>query len=241
MTGAPLHVVHLHSTSLAFTAPHLRLVEEARGRGLDITTECYPYTAGMTDLASGVFDEGWRESMGIDYSDLLWAATGERLTAETFAARRATGGMVAVFSIPEDAVRAALSHPLVIVASDAVMKDGKGHPRSAGTNARLLGHYARKEGALPLMEALRKITLMPAQRLERRAPALRNKGRVRVGADADLTLFDPDRVLDRATWSEPTLAPEGIPYVLVAGVPVVEGGVLRAERTPGRPVRAPVQ
>jgi N-acyl-D-aspartate/D-glutamate deacylase len=238
VTGAPLHVVHLHSTSLAFTARHLRLVEDARARGLDVTTECYPSTAGMTDLASGVFDEGWREAMGIDYGDLLWAATGERLTAETFAARRPQGGMVAVFSIPEDAVRAALAHPLVVVASDAVMKDGKGHPRSAGPNARLLGRYVREEKALPLMEALRKITLMPAQRLEARAPAFREKGRVRVGADADLTLFDPARVLDRATWSEPALPPDGIPYVLVGGVPIVDHGILRPAAVPGRGLKA---
>ena len=87
------------------------MIDGARARGLDVTTECYPYTAGMTDIASGVFDEGWREALGIDYPDLLWAATGERLTAETFAARRKQGGMVAVFSIPEEMVRAAIAHP----------------------------------------------------------------------------------------------------------------------------------
>lgn len=241
VTGAPLHVVHLHSTSVALTARHLRLVEAARARGMDVTTECYPYTAGMTDLASGVFDEGWREALGIDYQDLLWADTGERLTAETFAARRKTGGMVAVFSIPEDAVRAAIAHPAAIVASDAVMREGKGHPRSAGTNARLLGEYVREQKTLPLMEALRKITLMPAQRLERRAPVFKDKGRVRVGADADLTLFDPATVRDRATWTAPTTPPAGIPYVLVAGLPVVEGGVPRKDALPGRPLRAPVR
>ena len=148
VTGAPLHVVHLHSTSVGFTARHLAMIDGARARGLDVTTECYPYTAGMTDIASGVFDEGWREALGIDYPDLLWAATGERLTAETFARRRKQGGMVAVFSIPEEMVRAAIAHPLVIVASDAVMEKGKGHPRSAATNARLLGVYvAGREGA----------------------------------------------------------------------------------------------
>jgi N-acyl-D-aspartate/D-glutamate deacylase len=241
VTGAPLHVVHLHSTSLAFTARHLSMIREARGRGMDLTTECYPYTAGMTDIASGVFDEGWREALAIDYGDLLWAATGERLTAATFAERRKTGGMVAVFSIPEDAIRAALADPLALVASDAVMKDGKGHPRSAGTNARLLGHYVREQKVLPLMEALRKITLMPAQRLERRAPALRDKGRVRTGADADLTLFDPGTVRDLATWNAPTTPPAGIVHVLVAGVPVVANGKLQASRAPGRPVRAPAE
>ena len=241
VTGAPLHVVHLHSTSVGFTTRHLRLVEDARARGLDVTTECYPYTAGMTDIASGVFDEGWREALGIDYSDLLWAATGERLTAATFAALRQKGGMVAVFSIPEDAVRAAIAHPLVIVASDAVMHEGKGHPRSAGTNARLLGEYVRAQNALPLMEALRKITLMPAQRLERRAPAFKDKGRVRAGADGDLTLFDPHTVRDLATWTAPSAPPAGIAYVLVAGVPVVERGTLRKDVLPGRPLRAPLR
>ena len=241
VTGAPLHVVHLHSTSVGATLRHLAMIDGARARGLDVTTECYPYTAGMTDIASGVFDEGWRESLGIDYSDLLWAATGERLTEATFAARRREGGMVAIFSIPEDMVRAAIAHPLVIVASDAVMEKGKGHPRSAATNARLLGHYVRDQKVVPLMEALRKITLLPAQRLERRVPAMRDKGRVRVGADADLTLFDPARVRDRATWSAPAEPPDAIDYVIVGGVPVVERGVLRGDVRPGRPVRAPVR
>ena len=149
--------------------------------------------------------------------------------------------MVAIFSIPEEMVRAAIAHPLVIVASDAVMENGKGHPRSASTNARLLGVYARDEKVVTLMEALRKITLLPAQRLERRAPAMRDKGRIRVGADADLTLFDPTRVRDRATWTAPAMPPEGIDYVIVGGVPIVERGVLRRDVKPGRPVRAPMR
>jgi N-acyl-D-aspartate/D-glutamate deacylase len=241
VTGAPLHVVHLPSTSLRFTERHLAMIAGARARGLDVTTECYMYVAGMTDIASGVFDEGWREAAGIDYGDLQWAATGERLTAETFAAHRKTGGMVAVFSIPEDAVTAMLADPHTIVASDGLMRGGKGHPRTAGNCARLLGLYVREQKRLTLMDALRRITLLPARRLERRAPVFRQKGRVRVGADADLTLFDPERIRDRASWNEPTLAPEGIAAVIVAGVPIVENGVRRPGVMPGRGVRAEVR
>jgi N-acyl-D-aspartate/D-glutamate deacylase len=238
ISGAPLHVVHLHSTSLAWTERHLQMLGEAKAHGLDVTTECYPYTAGMTDIASGVFNEGWQKSLDIDYGDLLWAATGERLTRETFDAYRKQGGFVAVFSIPEPAVRAALTHPLSMVASDAVMKNGKGHPRSAGTNGELLGRYARDEKLLPLMDALRKITLMPAQRLEHLAPLFKHKGRVQTNADADLTVFDPQRIAARATWNEPTLPTAGISYVLVAGVPIIENGKLQPSLAPGKGLRA---
>jgi dihydroorotase len=99
----------------------------------------------------------------------------------------------------------------------------------------------REQHALPLMDALRKVTLMPAQRLERRAPLFKDKGRLRVGADADLTLFDPATVRDLATWAAPTTPPAGIPYVIVAGVPVVERGVLRKDVLPGRGLRAPLR
>jgi N-acyl-D-aspartate/D-glutamate deacylase len=209
----------------------------AHARGLDVTTECYPYTAGMTDIASGVFNAGWQGSLGIDYGDLLWAASGERLTQESFERYRKQGGFVAVFSIPERAIDATLSHPLAVVASDAVMKDGKGHPRSAGTNGRFLGHYVRQRGLLPLMQALGKLTVLPARRLERLAPVFKKKGRVQVGADADLTVFDPHTIEARATWAEPTLPTTGIAYVFVAGTAVVENGALNAARHPGLGLR----
>lgn len=236
-TGAPLHVVHLHSTSIRAMGRHLTMIAGARARGLDVTTEVYPYLAGMTDISSGVFNEGWREALEIDYKDLQWVATGERLTAETFASKRKTGGLVAVFSIPPEAVEAGLAHPLVLVASDGLI----GHPRNAGTYARVLGHYVREKKVVGLMEALRKISLMPAQRLERLVPTMKRKGRVSVGADADVAVFDPERVIDKATFEQPMVPSEGFVHVLVGGVPVVRDGAPVEGVLPGRGLRGPAR
>jgi N-acyl-D-aspartate/D-glutamate deacylase len=119
-----------------------------------------------------------------------------------------------------------------MIASDGILANGKGHPRAAGCYARVLGRYVREQHTLPLLEAVRKMSLLPAQRL-----GLKNKGRIRLGADADLTIFDPTRVIDRATYENPAQYSEGIPFVLVNGVPVVEDGVLQASVAPGRGVR----
>jgi dihydroorotase len=232
-TGASVHVVHITSMGLRETPLCLEMIAGARSRGLDITTEAYPYTAGMTDLGSAIFSEGWQQRQGgISFGDLQWAATGERLTADSFARYRKQGGMVAIHSIPEDVVRGAMSNPMVMIASDGILEEGKGHPRAAGTYARVLGRYVREQHALSLMDALRKMTVMPADRL-----GLKNKGRIAVGADADLTVFDPDRVIDRATFDKPAQYSEGIEYVLVNGTAVVSKGELREGEMPGRGVR----
>jgi N-acyl-D-aspartate/D-glutamate deacylase len=239
ITGAPLHVVHIQSTGGPATPKLLQMISEAKARKLDVTTECYPYIAGMTDIKSAIFDEGWKEVFGIDYKDLQWAATGERLTKETFAEYRKTGGMVAVFSMTEEIVSAAIKSPVTMVASDGILEKGKGHPRTAGTYSRVLGHYVREQGTLSLMDAITKMTLMPAQRLERRVPSMRNKGRIRVGADADLTIFDPQSIIDQSTFQEPAKYAAGIRFVLVNGVLIVKDGELQSNVYPGRPIRAP--
>jgi dihydroorotase len=240
-TGAPLHVVHITSMGLKFTPQLIAMVEGGRRHGLDVTTECYPYTAGSTALQSAIFDPGWQENMGITYKDLQWTETGERLTAETFEKYRKIGGNVVIHSIPEEAARVAVANPMVIIASDGMPITGaKVHPRGQGTFSRVLGHYVREEKALDLMTALRKMTLLPAQRLERRAPMFRNKGRIRLGADADITVFDPQRVIDKATYEDPLEYSEGIQFVLVNGVPVVKDGGLVEGVFPGRAARAPV-
>ena len=240
-TGAPLHVVHITSMGLKYTPDLIAMVEGAQRHGLDVTTECYPYTAGSTALQSAVFDPGWQEAMGITYKDIQWAETGERLTAETFERYRKEGGIVVIHSIPEEAARTAVANPIVMIASDGLMITGaKVHPRGQGTFSRVLGHYVREEKALDLMTALRKMTLMPAQRLEKRAPAFQNKGRIRVGGDADITVFDADRVIDKATYDDPLQYSEGIQFVLVNGVPVVKDGQLVDGQFPGRAARAPI-
>ena len=242
ITGAPLHIVHLNSSGTEFTPQLLSIIAEARSHGIDVTTECYPYTAGMTKIASAIFNDGWQQNLAIDYKDLQWPETGERLTAESFARYRKTSGWVITFTNTEEMVKAAVISPLTMIASDGIpYVDGRSHPRSAGTYARILGRYVREQKSLSLMEALRKMSLAPAQRLEKRTPAMRNKGRIRVGADADITVFDPSRVTDRATYQQPGLYSEGIQHVVVGGVPVVKDGRLQEGVTPGRPVRAPVQ
>ena len=240
-TGAPLHVVHITSIGLKNTPELISMVDGAQRQGLDVTTECYPYTAASTNLQTAIFDPGWQDSMGIAYKDIQWVKTGERLTAETFEKYRKEGGAVVIFSIPEGAARAAVANPIVMIASDGMRITGpKVHPRGQGTFSRVLGHYVREEKALDLMTALRKMTLMPAQRLAKRAPAFKDKGRIRVGADADITVFDPNRILDKATFEEPLQYSEGIQFVLVNGVPVVKDGQLVERIFPGRAARAPV-
>jgi dihydroorotase len=226
---------------LKYTPQLIAMVEGAQKRGLDVTTECYPYTAGSTYLQSSIFDPGWQETLEISFHDVQWADTGERLTAETFEKYRKQGGIVVIHSIPEEAARIAVSNPMIMIASDGIPITGaKVHPRGQGTFSRVLGHYVREEKALDLMAALRKMTLMPAQRLEKRAPMFKDKGRIRVGADADITVFDATRVIDKATYENPLQYSEGIQFVLVNGVPVVKDGQLIDGVFPGRAARAPI-
>ncbi len=236
-TGASLHIVHVTSTGLIQTPECLRLIDGARQRGIDVTTEAYPYTAAMTGIETAIFDDGWQQKMGIGYGDLQWVATGERLTEETFRRYRRQGGLVVIHSIPEPIARLAVSHPQIMIASDGVINVGKGHPRGAGSYARVLGRYVREERVSGLMEALRKMSLMPAQRLEKSVPMMRAKGRVKIGADADLIVFDPLRVTDRATFEKPAQYSEGIRYVLVNGVFVVRDERLVEGARPGIGIR----
>ena len=232
ITGASLHVVHLTSVAARLTPICLQMIEGARKHGIDVTTEMYPYTASASRIESAIFDD-WEKRSGFSFHDLQWAATGERLTAETFAKYRKTGGSVISHTLPEEALKAGLQNPSVMFASDGRLSDGKGHPRSAGTFARVLGLYVREQKLLTLNEAIGRMTLMPAKRLEASVPAMRNKGRIKVGADADLVVFDAARIIDKATFENPAQYSEGIQHVMVNGVFVLRDGSLVAKTYPG--------
>lgn len=239
-SGASLNVVHITSVGLRDTPKLLDFIKQARARSVDVSTECYPYTAASGPIETALFDPGWQERMGITYRDLQSSVTGERLTSETFAKYRKEGGGVVIHLIPEDIARLAVADPMVLIASDGVpIESSKIHPRGQGTYARVLGRYVREEKALSLMDALRKMTLLPAERLEKRAPAFGGKGRIRAGADADITVFDSNRIIDKATFEDPLQYSVGVEFVLVNGVPVVSGGTLVDSVTPGRAARAP--
>ena len=232
-TGVSLHVVHANSTGGEVTARFLAIIGEAQDAGQDVTTEAYPYEASSTWIESAQFAdwETWPDSR---FNAFQWPKTGERLTRDTFAPYREEGGRVIYHKRTGEMTRAAIASPLTMIASDGTLV----HPRGSGTYARVLGKFVREDGALDLLDALRKMTIEPARRLESRVPAMRNKGRIRVGADADITVFNPAIVIDQSTYTDPAVPSQGITYVLLNGVVVVEDGELVPQPRPGTAIRA---
>jgi N-acyl-D-aspartate/D-glutamate deacylase len=237
ITGAPLHIVHVNSTCLRDTLECLSLIEGARARALDVTTEAYPYIAGMTQVNSALFNPGWREKLGIEYGNLVLPNTGEHLTKARFDElhRSSEAQDVLVFANTQAMVDATIPNPLIMIASDGA----DGHPRNAGTYSRVLAQYVREKKTLSLMDALRKMSLMPAQMLERSTPEARHKGRLREGADADIVVFDPQTISDRSTFEKPMEPSVGVRELLVAGTVLIDGGKLVPDVYPGRAIVGP--
>jgi hypothetical protein len=236
LTNSPLHIVHINSMALGNINLALDMIQAAQNNGLDITTEVYPYTAASTVLQSAMFSEGWQERLGINYDDLQWVATGERLTKETFERYRKIGGTVIMHMMKAEWIETGISASGVIIASDGMYYDELAHPRTAGTFSRVLGRYVREQKVIDLNTAIEKITLLPAKRLEGIAPMMRFKGRIQIGADADITIFNPNTVIDKATFEKGLEFSEGMEFVIVNGVVALKNGKIVKNTFPGQPV-----
>ena len=229
--------MHINSSCLLDSLECLSLIEGARARGLDVTTEAYPYIAGMTSINSALFNPGWREKFGIDYGQLVMPDTGEHLTKARFEelhnSTQAKG--VLIFANTQEMVDKVIPNALVMIASDGA----EGHPRNAGTFSRVLAQYVREKQTVTLMDAIRKMSLMPAQMLERSTPGGHRKGRLQEGADADVVIFDLATISDRSTFKAPMEPSVGVRYLVVAGTLAVEEGKIVDGVSPGRALLGP--
>jgi imidazolonepropionase-like amidohydrolase len=261
-TGAHMHLCHINSTSLRAIDEIGAVVSGAREHGLKVSTEAYPYGAGMTTIGVPFLHPDNLPRLGITPSDLVLAATGERPknAARLLEIQRTDpGAMVAIHYLDENdpadwsVLERALLLPDTAIASDAIpfaAQDGglitdawplppgaSGHPRTSGTFSRFLATMVRGSGLLTLVEAVRRCTLQPADVMSAVAPQFRHKGRVQVGADADLVVFDLDKVADRSTYAEPGRPSTGVDHLLVGGEFVVRGGELLLDARPGRAMK----
>jgi len=239
-SGAAVHIDHINSTGGTFSMKQsLQMVADAIEEGLDITACIYPYDYWGTYLNSARFDEGWQERFRITYKDLQIAGTEERLTADSFRKYQKQGKLAVAYAIPKQDVIDSLKAPYVMIGSDAILEPGfNNHPRASGTFARTVGLYAREQQVISLSDAIAKMSLMPAQRLEKQAPALKKKGRIAPGMDADIVVFDYDKISDRSTVAKPELVSAGIEYVLVNGkVALDEKGIHKDVRI-GQPIKS---
>jgi dihydroorotase len=238
-TGASLHIVHVNSSGGDRALQYLERIQAARDRGLDVTTECYPYNRGSTAIDSHQYDN-WESYSAERFAGFTWVETGESLNRESFAKYRAMGGTIispATYSL--ETVKALVAHPMTMIASDGMwLTNGKAHPRTFGTFARVLGRYVREEQALTLNDALAKMTIQPARRLEGRAPMMTRKGRLEVGADADIVVFDAATVIDEATFEDPARYSSGFRHVFVNGVHALRDGEFVEGANGGVAIRA---
>src|SRR4051794_33523764 len=267
-TGAHMHICHFNSSSKTDIERCVALIAKAQAQGLPITVESYPYGTGSTVLAAAFFsDPEFEARNGLGYDSVQRVTDGHRFRdREELLAAQATEPSTLVLWHVLDIERnehhrrlldISVLYPNGAIASDAMpwsLPDGStytgdawplpadatSHPRSAGTFTRFLRHWVREREAVSLLEGVRKCALIPAEILEASTPAMRAKGRLQAGADADVVVFDYDTLSDRATFSAMNRPSEGVRHLVVSGQPLISDGVLDVAARPGRPVRRPV-
>jgi N-acyl-D-aspartate/D-glutamate deacylase len=260
-TGAHMHYCHINSTSRRHLDRVLGVVGRAQAAGSRVTTEAYPYGAGSTGIGATFLDPDRLDRWGLTPSSIRYMPTGERVASvDRLRELRASdpGGLAIIDFLDENDpvdmgyLQRALAFPNAVVASDAMPLTWSGakpqpdawplppqattHPRTAGTFARALRMFLDVLD-LSLIEALEKLSYGPARLLEDSIPAMARKGRVEVGADADLLVFDPTTMRDRATYDDSTRTSTGVQHLFVHGEHVVADGELDLDARPGRPVR----
>jgi N-acyl-D-aspartate/D-glutamate deacylase len=240
-SGAPVHVCHVQANAMSNIDEFLRLIRKARDEDVRITTESFPYNGASTSITAAVFNRDWQTIFDITYEDVEWAATGERFNEETWHEYREKypGGTVIHHYNKEEWTSVATNAPDVIVAADGFpifTLEQKVAPFGIGTNARVLGRYVREKGSLSLQDAIAKMTYLPAKMLQGYSPSMAMKGRIKVGADADITVFDAATIIDNATYGDPYQASSGIIHVLVGGQLAISDGKLQSNTYAGRRV-----
>ncbi len=248
--GVPVQIAHHKAAgkrNWGKVAESIRLIEEARKRGLDITADQYPYTACSTILGAIIAEEGLGDPADIviastRYDHSLEGKTLQEIIDESgkeaeeavydLIDREEGAVMVVAFSMSEEDVKTVMRHPTTFIGSDGVeLETGKPHPRVYGTFPRVLGKYVREEEVLSFEEAVSKMTSLPARKL-----GLKDRGLIAEGMLADIAIFDPEKIIDKATYQDPHQFPDGIPYVIVNGEIVVRDGK-QTDARPGRVLR----
>ncbi|UCG75166.1 MAG: amidohydrolase family protein, partial [Gemmatimonadota bacterium] len=265
ITGAHMHLCHINSTALKDIDSILPLVNDAREQGINITVGAYPWGAASTVVGAAMFrGDGWRERMGSTAENFQLGTS--RMTEEELADYRQNkpGTFITWHFLDEEneddlaLLDASVLHPAVLIESDEMFwmfMDDQGdvenyegdawplpegtfsHPRSNGTFAKILRSYVGERGLLSMQDALRKMSLMPAQTLEGFVPQMEKKGRMQEGMDADIVVFDPEVISHVGTYQEPNQPAVGVQTLLVNGEPVVAQGELILDAAPGRPIR----
>ena len=217
-TGCSVHIEHLNSTGgTGRMREAISQIQSARDEGLAITACIYPYTFWATYAGSARFDN-FQNKFGISFEDLQEVGKPARMTEETFSVARKDNKLVAAFAMSEEDITDALSAPWVLIGSDSILeRPHNNHPRSAGCFSRFLGTYVREREVLTLPDALGRITILPSRLLEKSSSSMKNRGRIQPGAIADITMFDPQKISDRADVSNPAQESVGIVHVMVNG------------------------